>query len=800
MARSVLPALKERLEAVRGFSLRRKDTVSSDDAPLPQPWLTRMVDSAQSAFDTVAERVEGVVAHVPEGLQALDRTCQRYLENGLDALFGNTRQGLMSDVSEETADPDLDNQRLIATPASEIPKNTREVPSPLAPTDVAISGSEGVMVGEGRIGEHNTFPDDHDAETLNRRLLLSGVAVGATGIGLAVSPLVGVLTTPLFFYIQWPIFKAAARDLVKDKTVKVDGLMALFNTTAWATGAFFAGSLSCFTYAFADVITWRTRERSQTRLVTMFDQQPRAVRLLLDDREVETPYHLVQEGDLVVVHAGEVIPVDGTVNSGLGLVEQQRLTGEARPVDKETGDPVFAATLLVRGRVVVRVDRAGQATLAAQIGHILNQTTSHHLEIEERGLELADKSVLPSLALSALALPLQGFRSAVAVLSAMPGVDMYYAGPLALLNFLHLTARQGILVKDGRSLELLHTVDTIVFDKTGTLTLEQPSVHEVHTLDVHSSDAVLILAATAERHQSHPIALAIQTAAEARHLSMPAAEDGEYQVGLGVQVKIRRSKLARAGVQVDALESPEADPTITIRVGSERFIRRQGQALPEQLEPIQKRCSDSGHSLIYVEVNGVLAGALELHATIRPEVRAVVQELHQQGLKLYILSGDQVEPTRHLAEALGIEHYAANVLPTAKAQFITDLQEEGRKVCFVGDGINDAIALKQATVSISLRGATTVAVDTAQIILMEQGLRQLPELFTMAHKLERNLLQSLGLSIGTGAVIVAGALVFHAGVGAAVIFGSLAELGIVGNAMLPLLSTLKEEEPKQAVA
>jgi Cu2+-exporting ATPase len=457
----------------------------------------------------------------------------------------------------------------------------------------------------------------------------------------------------------------------------------------------------------------------------------------------------------------------------MATVDQHRLTGEARPVEKGIGDPVFAATLLVRGRLAVQVEKAGQATLAVQIAEILNQTTAHHLQVEERGLALAEKSVLPAVLLSVAALPLRGFRSAVAVLSAMPGVDMYFAGPLALLNALHLAAEHGILIKDGRSLELLHTIDTVVFDKTGTLTLEQPEVAEIHALGAFSADEILGYAAAAEHRQSHPIAQAILLAAQQRQLTIPDESETRYEVGYGVEVRLAGD---------------------LVQVGSERFMTNEGISVPATLHPMQQRCGEFGHSLVYVAVNRTLAGAIELQPTLRPEAQRVVTALQKQGLSLYILSGDQIEPTRHLAERLGIEQYFANVLPTEKARFVTDLQVQGRKVCFVGDGINDAIALKQAQVSISLRGATTIATDTAQIVLMEQSLGQLPRLFELAHRLERNLLTSFGLSVGTGAVIVGGALGFQMGIGAAVGFGAGALLLIVGNAMLPLLFTLQKEQ------
>jgi Cu2+-exporting ATPase len=602
--------------------------------------------------------------------------------------------------------------------------------------------------------------------------LVSGAALGMTCAGSLLFPPLGVLTTPLIAYLEWPIYQAAWRDLKEKRGVKMDGLMALFTTGAWLTRAYVTSALSIFTLAISDKIVSKTHERSRQKLVEVFDQQPHTVRLWRDGREMEAPFAAVQAGDVVIVHAGQCIPVDGVVSEGMAMVDQQHLTGEARPVEKGVDDSVFAATLVTRGQLRVRVEKAGRETLVMQIGEILNRTTAFHLTVENRGLALAEKSVLPSLALSAVVLPLLGLTNALAVLSAMPGVDMYYAGPLALLNYMHMATRHGILIKDGRSLELLRTIDTVIFDKTGILTLEQLDVIQIHVCDDFSADNVLLYAAAAEHRQSHPIAQAILAAALARDLSWPESDETRYEAGYGVQVRVDGQ---------------------LVRVGSERFMAQEGLALPEALVTVQQQCAADGHSLVFVGVDGAVAGALELQPTPRPEAQAVITELQQQGLKLYILSGDQVEPTRHLAERLGIEHYFANVLPTEKARFVEQLQKEGRAVCFVGDGINDAIALKQANVSISMRGATTIATDTAQIVLLEQSLLKLPPLFELAHRLERNLLTSLGLSIGTGGAILGGVLIFHMGVGAAVGFGSVALLVMVGNAMTPLLITLRKE-------
>ncbi|MDD5033380.1 MAG: heavy metal translocating P-type ATPase [Methylococcaceae bacterium] len=608
---------------------------------------------------------------------------------------------------------------------------------------------------------------------VRRDLKLSGAALGMTLAAYFFQPALSLFVTPLIVYLEWPIFEGARRDLLNKRGIKIDGLMALFITGAWMVGAYVSSAFSIFSYLLAQKITLHTQDRSRQHLIHLFDQQPRTVWRVIDGVELETPFEEVQAGDTVVVHAGQTIPVDGVVALGMATVDQHRLTGEARPAEKSTGDPVFAATLVTRGSLHIQVEKAGRDTLAVQIAQILEQTTSYHLAVEERGLTLAEKSVAPSLLLSAVALPLHGFGSAVAVLSAMPGVDMYFAGPLALLNFLHVSAQHGILIKDGRSLELLHGVDTVVFDKTGTLTLEQPEVAEVHVSGELGADQVLMFAAAAEYRQSHPIAQAIQAAAEDRNLSIPDVGETRYEVGFGVEVRVDDRR---------------------VRVGSHRFMTNEGLDLPQALLEIEARCAEFGHFLAFVAVDGAVAGALELRPRLRPEALTIVTELKRRGLKLAILSGDRIEPTRHLAERLEIDEFFAEVLPEDKANYVEALQQGGRSVCFVGDGINDAIALKKANVSISLRGATTIATDTAQIVLMEQSLDQLPLLFDLALRLERNLMTSFGLSVGTGGVIVGGVFFLHAGIGAVVGFGSFALLGIVGNAMLPLLATMKKTD------
>ena len=613
---------------------------------------------------------------------------------------------------------------------------------------------------------------------INRYFGLSTV-LSAVAIASYLATPFWVLTIPLAFYLLWPIYQGAYAELFQQRKISFNVLEAIFGTGLWLTGHFATGGLSLMIYFLIRKISLVTHDQVRQKMVDVFGQQPRTVWVWLDGQEVEIPFTQVQTGDSVIVHAGQVIPVDGTIRKGMALIDQHRLTGESQPAEKGVGDAVLATTILLNGQIQIEVEQRGQETIAAQITQILEQTTEHQLAIANRGALLAERAVQPAILASIVTWPILGASSALAMISSMPGAHMFLAAPLTLLNFLNFASQRSILVKDGRALEILHKVDTIVFDKTGTLTLEQPEVAQIH-ICVDTSlktprktprktlceEDVLRWAAAAEVHQSHPIAQAILTAATERNLLLPVIEDAAYEVGYGIKVRVEEK---------------------VVRVGSDRFMTQSGIIIPEQIHERQKMCHAQGHSLVLVAVDEQLVGAIELQPTIRPEAKAIIAELHKRHLSTSIISGDQEGPTRKLAQALGIDRYFANVLPQEKAALVEQLQADGKTVCFVGDGINDAIALKKAHVSISLRGATTVATDTAQIVLMDQSLAQLPFLFELGCDLDRNLRTSFMMSIGTGISIISGVWLLNMGLVGSLFISRLSIAAVFGNTMLPVL-------------
>ncbi|ETR69150.1 MAG: hypothetical protein OMM_04124 [Candidatus Magnetoglobus multicellularis str. Araruama] len=281
-----------------------------------------------------------------------------------------------------------------------------------------------------------------------------------------------------------------------------------------------------------------------------------------------------------------------------------------------------------------------------------------------------------------------------------------------------IASENSVLIKDGRSLDLLPHVDTIVFDKTGTLTKEQPAVGTIRCCGNYGENEVLLYAAAAESKQTHPVAMAIINEAEARGLNIPVFDDSDYRAGYGIKVRIGGE---------------------TVYVGSHRFMEASEISIPQEISDMQEKCHVKGHSLVITAIREKVAGAIELIPALRSETAEVIRTLQNlpQIKDMYIISGDHETPTRFLAQQLGIEHYFAGILPEDKAEIVKKLREEGKFVCYVGDGINDALAMKNSNLSVSLRGASNIATDTARIVLMDQGLRHLPFVFGLAHDFQK---------------------------------------------------------------
>lgn len=568
------------------------------------------------------------------------------------------------------------------------------------------------------------------------------VALGAASVGLvagsALFPGLYWMALPLVAYLCVPVFDQALASLRDHWRIGHDTLVSLLMLLGALSGQLLAMAMAMFSYYLGKRLLGQTQNHARHQLMGLFEQQPSRVWIEREGVELEIPLAEIQIGEIVIVRGGDVIPVDGVVVAGVASVDQHTLTGESLPVEVEVGDGVFAGGQVMGGQLRVRVENTGEATTIAQVGHILERTADYQARLVSRGEQWSNQIALPLIGLSVVSLPTLGVVGMTAILNSSFGNRLQLTAPLSVLNHLDCAAKRGILIKDGRALERLREVDTVLFDKTGTLTEKQSWVTRVISWDERFAEAeILRLAAAAEQKLSHPIAAAIVAKAREDRLALPSIDENAYQIGLGVQVTTQGQ---------------------SVTVGSERFLRQQGIACPEPVREAFHQAHEAGFSLVLLAVDGEIRGGVEIQPRPRPEVREVMQRLRAAGVShIGILSGDHEGPTRRLAEALGMDEYFHQVSPVEKAEIVKKLQAQGRVVCFVGDGVNDAVAMKTAEVSVSIDGASTIARDLAQVVLMDGKLTHLGDLFHLSTSLNRSLTTTLTLLYLPVAVNLVGA-------------------------------------------
>lgn len=616
-----------------------------------------------------------------------------------------------------------------------------------------------------------------ELDKLDLELPIGIGSVVLAGAARFAAPALLPVAAAVFAYTAIPTLKGAYDMLSKEKRLGVDLLDSIVVLGCLGTRKVFPGAVMALCLSFGRAMVKKTQGDSTQMLLSAFGKQPHFVWLLADGVEIEAPLDKVSAGDIVVAHTGDMIPVDGHVVDGTAMIDQQALTGESAPAEKGAGDRVFASTVMVAGKLYIAVEKAGSETASAKISQILNSSAGYTLASQNKAERLADRAAGPTLALGALAAATLGTQAGVAVLNCDFGTGIRLAAPLAMLSTLSLCAQKGILVKDGRALELMSEIDTVLFDKTGTLTRERPEVGRVITANGFDENAVLMYAATAEQKFHHPIAMAILHKAAEMGIALAVTDETQYKVGYGISVGINGH---------------------TIRVGSKRYLEMEGIPLTPEVEAALDEAHLEGYTMVMVGVDDRLGGALELQASVRPEVRGIVLGLRERGIKhLAIISGDHEAPTRKLAEDLGMDIHFAQILPADKADYVKKLQQEGKKVCFIGDGINDSIALKQANVSISLRGAASIATDTAQIVFMEQGLGKLCELRDIAQAMDRNVRNSWFMIVAPNLTCVVGVFLAGFGIGASVVTNNVAALGALANGAWPMRKVAKLEAERR---
>lgn len=582
-------------------------------------------------------------------------------------------------------------------------------------------------------------------------------------------PAFAPVSLAFYIYTHYPHLKYVEKLLVEEKRVDSYTLSVAGGVLVLATGHYFTAALGVWILHTTTLLVAKRKTLSKQQLNNAFEQPQCKVWVLKDDIEVEIPLEEVNVNDIVVVNSGEMVPVDGVITRGIAIIDQQTLTGKAQPIEKGIGAQILASSIVIAGKILVQVESSGQLTTMAQLCHTARQSIDFNSTIEFKGEKWANRAVAPMLGIAGVILPILGPNATFVFMKSHIGDEMRLLASLSAINYMTVASHKGIMVKDGHALEELKHVDTILFDKTGTLTDENPAVGQIIVCGAYSEEEILRWAATAERRFSHPIANAILNKAEQANLTLPdeGIEDSQYRIGYGIELKLEHR---------------------LIQVGSLSFMAMEGLAIPQAINEVESDIHRQGSTLVLVAVNRQVIGAIEIQAQVRAEVKQIIRELRQLShiKHIAVISGDHQQPTQKLAEELGMDSYYSEILPENKAKIVEQLRQAGRTVCFVGDGVNDVMAMRSANVSISLHGSATVTTDVAPLVLMDGSLSMMVELFELSKQLDTNLRNTMIITMIPSVANLSGAFLLHFSPLTSILVSFGFSLVGFGNTMLPL--------------
>jgi len=472
--------------------------------------------------------------------------------------------------------------------------------------------------------------------------------------------------------------------------------------------------------------------RASDAIRKLLGLRARTARVLRDGQEAEIPIEDVRVNDTVLVRPGEKIPVDGTIESGSSYVDESMITGEPIPVAKQPGDKVIGATLNQNGAFRFRAEAVGADTVLAQIIRLVQGAQSAKLPIQslaDRVVAVFTPIVLVIAALTAALWSVFGpapaltfaLVNAVAVLVIACPCAMGLATPAAVMVGTGRAAELGVLFRRGEALETLSHVKTVALDKTGTLTRGRPELTDLFVAPGFDEAEVRALIAAAEASSEHPVAQAIVNSARERGLEIAAAESFEAVPGFGVEAMVEGRR---------------------VHVGADRYMLKLGLDVGAFAE-VSKRLADEAKTPLYAAIDGRLAAALVVSDPLKPRAREAIAALHAMGIQVAMITGDNRRTAQAIARMLGIDHVLAEVLPAGKAQAVAQIQQQAGKTAFVGDGINDAPALAQADVGLAMGSGTDVAIETADVTIMNSEALSVPAALAVARQTLRTIRMNL---------------------------------------------------------
>ncbi|NQM56183.1 copper-translocating P-type ATPase [Streptococcus suis] len=474
-----------------------------------------------------------------------------------------------------------------------------------------------------------------------------------------------------------------------------------------------------------------SKGRTSEAIRTLMNLAPKTAHVLRAGQEVTIPLDQVKVGDVLQVRPGEQIPVDGNIIDGQSTIDESMLTGESLPVKKTVGDTVVGATLNQHGAFQMQATKVGADTTLSQIIRLVEEAQGSKAPIAQ----LADRVsavfvpiVMALAVLSGLAWFLSGQESWIFSLSITISVlviacpcALGLATPTAIMVGTGKGAENGVLFKSGQAIEVLEKIDTIVFDKTGTITEGKPVVTDIQVFGNFTKEQALQLAASSEQYSEHPLAQALLRSAEEESISLLASQDFQALSGRGLSVTIAEQHILLGNATLMTESAIEIDQAVAV---AEKF-------------------ASEAKTPVYLAADGELVAVIAIADQVKPSSQAAIQALHQMGLEVVMLTGDNAKTAQAIADQVGIDRVISQVLPEDKAEQVKRIQARGKKVAMVGDGINDAPALAQAEVGIAIGSGTDVAIESADLVLMHSDLMDVPKAVRLSHLTIQNIKQNL---------------------------------------------------------
>lgn len=590
-----------------------------------------------------------------------------------------------------------------------------------------------------------------------RRMLLLGASLSVPILILSWVPLgisdnlVGwlllILATPVQFIAGWRFYRGAF-NAIKMRASNMDFLIAVGTTAAYAysfiavvfpselplKGLYFDASAAIVSLILGGkLLEHLVRGRATDAISKLVSLQPRMATIVrADGSEEQVPIESVNPGDVLWVKPGEKIPTDGVVLDGYSSVDEKLVTGEGIPVEKTVGSPVVGATINGNGALKIRATRVGADTTLSKIVQVVSDAQSSKAPIE-RLVDTVSTYFVPMVIAAAVVSFISwnvlmhypvgfAFTAAVAVLIIACPCALGLATPAAIVVGAGKGAENGILIKGGEYLERTQKIDTVVFDKTGTLTKGEPTVTDVVSTSALSQSEILKFAAIAEKSSEHPLAGSIVRKAIADGLVLPNPDSFIAEPGKGVRAMYQGS---------------------AILLGNVKILEEEGKELGEEISKRVAELGREGKTVMIVSYAGSVVGLLAVADIVKDSALDAVRALQKMKLDVIMLTGDNAWTSEAIARELGIQRVIAQVLPTEKSEVIRKLQEEGRKVAMVGDGINDAPALAQADVGVAMSSGSDIAIEAGGLILMRDDLRDVASGIQLSRKTMGKIKQNL---------------------------------------------------------